>query len=298
MTMFLQQVLNGLVLGLEYGLFASGLALVFGSFRAMNFAYTSSFLLAAYILWGTSEVLHWPIFPIGIVLAILGGALISMITERLAFWPFRRKGEGDYHLSETIATVAVSMVVINIVILIFESDALSFKKTILPSIPIKLWGLSINPVQLIIFVVAALLMGILAWFLQKTKAGKAIRATAFRSSTARLLGINPEQIRIYTFIAAGALGGASGVLMTIFFGTVGLYLGDALMIKAFAMVIIGGVGSIRGSVLAGILLGLAETLSVAYLNSAFRDVSAYTLLFLILVIRPSGLFGKSEVTRA
>jgi branched-chain amino acid transport system permease protein len=141
-------------------------------------------------------------------------------------------------------------------------------------------------------------MLLLGWFIMYTKAGKAIRATAFKETTARLLGINPERIRVYTFLASGALGGAAGVLMSLFFGCIHTSIADSMLLKVFAIVIIGGVGSLPGAIVAGMVVGVIEALSVAYVSSSLRDVSAYTLVFLILTVRPAGLLGKSEATRA
>ncbi|TAK36398.1 MAG: branched-chain amino acid ABC transporter permease [Chloroflexota bacterium] len=294
--MFFQQVVNGFVLGSEYALFAVGLALVFGAMRAFNVAYSVTFLIASYVAYVLVSVVKLPMLPVGFLLSILAGALISLLTERIAFWPFRLRGTSD-HISEGIASIAFAIVVVNLVQVIFGGDPLAISSPI-PSVPLSLGSLVINSIQLLNFGVAVVLMLILGWFLKFTKAGKAIRATAFKATTVRLLGINPERIRMYTFLASGALGGAAGLLMTIFFGSVHAGIAESMMMKVFAIVVIGGVGSLQGSIVAGLLLGVIEALSVTYLSSTFRDVSAYALFFLILLLRPSGLLGKREVNRA
>lgn len=295
MITFIQQLLNGIVLGSEYALYAAGLALVFGCMRAFNFGYSASFLVASYALWVTTQQISLP-WSVGIIIALILGALASLLTERVAFWPFRRKGLDNY-LTESIASVALNMVLVNLVVIIWDADPRGFEKSLFSS-PLNLGSLTISPILLIILCVSIVIMALLAWFMQKTKAGKAIRATAFNSSTARLLGVNPEKIRVYTFLAAGALCAAAGILMSMFFGAVSPFIGESLLLKSFAVVVIGGVGSIRGAAVTGILLGIAESFTVAYVSSGARDITVYVLLFLILVIRPHGLFGKSEVTRA
>lgn len=288
--------MNGIVLGAQYGLFAVGLALIFGTMNAMNLAYGVTFLASSYIGYITTMVLKLPMFPIGFILAVLGGAMICMLTERLAFWPFRRDRGGD-RFSEAVASVAFATFIINGTTMLFSSDALSLKSP-LAAQPLTIAGLSVNPIQLINVGVAALMLGFLAWFIKYTKAGKALRATAFKERTARLLGINPDQIRLLTFAAAGALGGAASILMSLFFGSVHPILANNLLVKGFAIVVIGGIGSVWGGAVAGVLLGLIESLSVAYFSSALRDVAAYALFFTVLLLRPRGLFGTREVNRA
>lgn len=292
----LQHVINGIVLGAQYGLFAVGLALIFGTMNAMNLAYGVTFLASSYVGYVATMILKLPMFPVGFILALLGGALISVVTERVAFWPFRRDRGGD-RFSEAVASIAFATFVTNGATMLFGSDALSLRSPLTAS-PLRFAGMSINPIQLINVGVAVLLLGFLAWFLKYTMAGKALRATAFKERTARLLGINPERIRMFTFASAGALGGAAGILMSMFFGSVHPVVANNLLIKGFAVVVIGGVGSIWGGAIAGVLLGLIESLSVAYFSSALRDVSAYALFFFVLLLRPRGLLGAREVNRA
>ncbi|WP_209123284.1 branched-chain amino acid ABC transporter permease [Alkalihalobacillus sp. BA299] len=296
MILLLQNIINGIVIGLGYALFASGFSVIFGSLRALNFAYGMIFIGGAYISWIAVEVYGIPVFPFGILLAMIAGGLLNILCERVCFYPFRKRKGADL-FAIAIATIAFGEILKSLFQLIFSGNARTYPPFEGLSQMINISGLSISYIQLVNSLITIIFIGLLLYILKNTRFGKAIRAISFKEEAARLLAINTNKTIINTFFLGGALAGAAGCLITVFFGMVGPGLADFMFLKALLIVVIGGLGNIFGAIVAGVLMGMSESLSVAYIASSSRDLVGLIVFFLILLVKPNGLFGKEEVLR-
>jgi len=283
--MLLQQLTNGLMLGSGYSLVAIGFNLVFGVLGLLNFAHGGVFMIGAYV-----GVVLIVIFKFNIYLAILGSmvvcSVLGLVVELLAFRPIKK----EHHLAPLIATIGLTIIIQEAAIKVFGPETIGFPKTV----EIQNFNLGpvwISSVQILIFSTSILLMMGLHFFIKLTKVGKAIRATAEDSQTASLLGVSINQITVLTFIISSALAGAGGVLIGLNYNSVHPFIGMNMVLKGFVIILLGGLGNVTGAMFCGLILGMIEVLSVAYLSSSYRDAFAFLTMLLILVIRPSGLFG-------
>lgn len=286
--MLAQQLVNGLFIGSVYALFALGYTLIFGVLDILNLAHASIFMLGAF----TTLVLVLkgvPLLP-----AILGGALaggvLGVLLDRAAFWPLRRRQAGP--LAPLISSIAVGMIYVGAANGIFGPDVRHFPFDVVRTPTYTIGAVTFTFAQLTIFVTSLALMAGLQLFLRRTRLGAAIRAAAENPRAAQLVGINLEAVYAQTFFIASALGAVAGILFALTFNAVSSVMGGAVELKGLAVIVLGGMGSIPGSLIGGLLIGLSEDLSVAYLSSGYRDAIVFAILFLMLVIRPTGLLGK------
>jgi branched-chain amino acid transport system permease protein len=284
--MFLQQVVNGIMLGSAYSLVAIGYTLIFGVLGLLHFAHGEVYMLGAY--FGLQVVLGLTLgAPGAIVGAMIGTAVMGFLIERVAFRPIKK----EYFLAPLIATIGITIILQEVATKIFGSEPVGFPKTI--AIQTYQWGpVTTSNLQLIILAISLLLMAALHFFVSRTKLGRAMRATAENSTTARLLGVNVNRIILLTFIVASSLAGAAGVLVGMAYNLISPYMGAQMAGKGFAIMLLGGLGNLRGAMVGGLILGVAEVLSVGYLASSYRDAFAFGIMILILIFRPSGLFGS------
>ena len=298
MEYFLQNTINGVVIGLTYALFAAGFAIIFGSLKALNFAYGLVFIGASYASWFAASHFNLPIFPVGIVFAMIVGGLLNVLCERLSYFPLRKRGGTEFYFQIAIATIAVGNILKNVYNLVFTADPVVYPQYEELYRIIKFGGVQVSYIQLLNSIITIFMIAGLFFILKYTRYGMAIRAISFKPETAKLLAINIEHTILKTFFLGGALAGAAGCLMTVFFGMVGPYLADHMFLKALLIIVIGGMGSLPGAIIAGLMMGLAESYSVAYISSSFKDVTILVIFFVILIVKPDGLFGKRVVTRA
>lgn len=288
--MFLQQLANGLVLGSVYALFALGFTLIFGVLEIVSLAHGAIFMVGAF----TGLVLVNK-FQVGIVPALVSGMLASgllgCVIDLIALRPLRKKG--SHHLAPMIATIGCATMVTSIFQGIFGAEAYRFPFEFIPAGTFDLAGVQFSLLQTIIVGTSFSLMLFLVFFLRKTRWGKAMRAVAENPKTAALLGIPVEWVFAVTAFIASALGGAAGVLTGVNFNAIHTFMGGPILHRGIAVIILGGLGDVRGAMLGGLILGLSEVFSVAYISSDFRDAVSFGLLFLILLVRPSGIFGKA-----
>lgn len=287
--MFEQQIINGLTLGSIYAIVALGYTLVFGVLEILNMAHGEVFMFGAFI--GLLMVVQFgaPI-PIAILAAVLVTAVMGYLLERFALRPLRGK-KGVSHLAPLISTIGVSIFLENLAHHLFGAETQPFPVSF-AKISYEIGGVKIYLVQLTIFLIAVALMIGLSLWLQKTKAGKALRATAESIETANLLGVNTQRMITMTVIIASAMGGIAGVLVGMAFNAVSPQMGLAIGLKGLAIIILGGMGNIKGAMVGGLILGLTEVMSVAYGDSGYRDAIAFLMIIIILLVRPQGLFGS------
>lgn len=285
LTTLILTLMWGAAIGCIYVLLATGLNLIFGVMKLVNFAHGELLMVGAYVSYSISTSLGVNaylavFFSMGIV------ALIGIAVERLAF----RKVLGSDKLNEIFVSLGLILIFDNIAVLVWGEKS---KRIISPfeNMSLQLGEVSISYDWLIAVVfVVAILVGLL-FLIKKTKIGMAMRATSQKSQASMLMGINIEYIYIFTFALGAALAGAAGSLYGIIF-PFNAYIGALPTIKAFAIIILGGLGSIPGAIIGGLLYGIAEQSAVIFLGGIWRDAVAFSLLIIVLILRPKGLFGE------
>jgi branched-chain amino acid transport system permease protein len=280
--MIAQQVLNGLVLGGVYALFALGFTLIFGIHRIMNMAHGAVFMSGAFIgLYMVRIGLPiWAALPI----AMVGAGLISIFVEVIAFKPLRKLALTDAELASVISSIGAGLMILSVGQYVSKTETMRFPFGTVPVDAIVVFGLRVTMLQLLMLGVAMLMVALLAYYLYRTPQGRQIRAVAGNYRAAQLLGVNPNAIFYQTFFLSGALAGAAGVMVGLAFNSVQFLMGEPFLLKAFVAIILGGLGSVPG---------LLQSLSAAYLPALLVDAVIFSLLFVILMVRPDGLFAQS-----
>lgn len=286
--MFFQQLVNGLTLGSVYAVIAIGYTLVFGVLNIVNMAHGGIIMMGAYIGLLLVTVAGWGLFP-ALIGAMVGGAILGYLLEVLALRPLR--GKKVTHLAPLISTIGVSIFLESAALLVFGPQTRAFPTDYNQLMDFGLF--KISEIQIISMGTTIVLMVLLTLLLNKTKIGKAVRATAENIETASLLGIHTRRIITFTVMLASALGAAAGVLIALSFNAIEPTMGTSMGFKGLAVLIMGGLGNVGGAMAGGFILGVAEVFSVAYGASSFRDAVAFGLIILILFIRPQGLFAKA-----
>lgn len=289
--MIAQQLLNGLVLGGVYALFALGFTLIFGIHRIMNMAHGAVFMTGAFIgLYTVRAGLSlWVALPV----AMVGAGLVSILIEMIAFKPLRKLALADAELASIISSIGAGLIVLSIGQYVSKTETMRFPFGTVSVQAMEVLGLRVTMLQLLMLAVAVLGVGLLAFYLYRTAQGRQIRAVAGNYRAAQLLGVNPDAIFYQTFFLSGALAGAAGVMVGLAFNAVQFLMGEPFLLKAFVAIIIGGLGSVPGALIGGLVLGLLQSLSAAYLPSLLVDAVIFMLLFVILMIRPDGLFAQA-----
>ncbi len=286
--MLAQQLLNGLVVGGVYALFALGFTLVFGIHHLMNLAHGAVFMTGAFVALYT--VLAGLPLWLGFVFAILACGLLSILIEVTAFRRLRKSGEAEF--GAIISTLGAELIIVTFAQIVSGSDVLRFPFETFPVEIFEFAGLRVTLLQLFMLVCSLLLMLILTYYLYRTPLGTRIRSVSGNERASVLSGVNPNTIYYQTFFLSGALAGAAGVLIGLSFNSIQFAMGEPFLLRGFVVVVLGGMGSIPGAMVAGLLLGMLQTLTAAYLPAGLTDAIIFSLLFVILLVRPYGLFGK------
>lgn len=290
-----QQVINGLFLGSIYALFALGYTLVFGVLDILNLAHAAVFMLATFV--AVALVGHGVHILLALPAAVLFAGLLGLVLERVAFRPLRART--DSNISGLISSLAAATIIEAVALEIWGPNITRFPFGTLPDGPanqIRLLGGTVSRLQLTIIAVAGLLVLALTWLVQRTRLGREVRAVAESPRAARVLGVDVDRAIAASFFISSALGGAAGVLYGLAFNSISPDMGRGVELKGLAVIILGGMGSMPGAVLAGFALGLIEVFVVANLGGSWRDAISFAGLFLFLVLRPRGLLGAA-VTR-
>jgi branched-chain amino acid transport system permease protein len=293
--MLAQQLINAISLGGVYALFALGFTLLFGVLGVVNLAHGAIFMLGAYSALQAVMLLQLPL-PAAILIAMLITAAAGWLLDKLIFAPLRSRQAP--HLAPMIATIGLAITLNSAIEGFFGAENLRFPVETLPTQTINIAGAQITFLEVMIVFLAFLLMAVLFWGLKRTRIGCALRGLAESPKAAAMLGINVEGLFRLTSVIAALLGGAAGVLIALYANAVFPLMGQPMLHKGIAVVILGGMGDIRGALLGGFFLGFAEVFSVAYIGSTMRDAVAFSLLFAILLLRPQGLFGSAVQRRA
>lgn len=295
LELFLQQLLNGLTIGMVYALIALGYTMVYGVIQLINFAHGDVFMVGAYlalsVVWLFLSFLSgapfWVMLPAVFILSMAGAALLGAAVEKIAYKPLRSSPK----LTALITSIGVSFFLQNAVMLIYGSKEQNVPEVI-PVTRFSLGAFSFSLIQLIIFAVSVGLMIFLTWFVKSTKAGKAMRASSENTEAALLMGIPVNGIIRLTFVVGSALAAVGGALFGMYYGSINFHDGYLAGLKAFTAAVFGGIGSIPGAMLGGILLGVFEGLGAGYISSEWKDVFAFLLLGAVLIFKPSGIMGE------
>lgn len=292
--MFSEQIINGITLGSIYAVVALGYTLVFGVLGIINMAHGSIFMFGAFMGVVATSTFGLPL-PAAFLVAVVTAGILGFLLEVLALRPLRGK-KGVSHLAPLISTIGVSIFLENLATKIFGAGNKPFR-TSFSEVSFQIGSVNIYAVQIVIFVIAAILMIGLSLWLSKTKAGRALRASAEDLDAASLLGVNTKKMITMTVIIASIMGGIAGILVGMAFNSVTPQMGLSMGLKGLAIIILGGMGNVRGAVVGGLILGLAETAVVMTGASGFRDAIAFVAIIIILLVRPQGIFGKASEAR-
>ena len=311
METLLQQLVNGLVLGSIYALIALGYTMVYGVLGIINFAHGEVLMIGALVsltliqwVMGLTNVLPgWLVLVLVLLITMAICAVLSYTIDRVAYRPLRNAPR----LAPLISAIGMSILLQTIAMMVWSRDPLMYPQ-LLPSLPIQLFNsaVTITGKELIIIAIAFLVMCALLLLVERTRLGRAMRATAEQTQIAALMGVNPNRVISITFMLGGALAGLAGVMIATNYGNANFYMGFIPGLKAFTAAVLGGIGNIRGAMLGGLLLGLIESLGAGYigdltggaLGSNYQDIFAFIVLILVLVLRQSGLLGERVSDRA
>src|ERR1044071_5316888 len=293
--MLAQQIINGLSLGGVYALFALGFTLIFGVLNVINLAHGAMFMIGAYAALHAVLVFHFSLLPAIFAAMFVTGAA-GWVLDKFIFAPLGARRAP--HLAPMIATIGVAICLTSLVEGYFGSENLRFPPDVLPSSTLSLAGGQGNWLGVKIIFRALLLMPFMLWPIGDSATGRALRSTAESPKAAALLGANVEGLFLATSVIASILGGVAGVLIALYTNAVFPHMGPPMLHKGIAVVIIGGMGDVRGALIGGVFLGFAEVLTVAYIGSSMRDAVAFGLLFSVLLLRPAGLVGHAPQRRA
>ncbi|PZS34428.1 MAG: branched-chain amino acid ABC transporter permease [Pseudonocardiales bacterium] len=291
----MQQVVNGLALGSQYALFAVGFTLVLGVLDVLNLSHVAVFTAGAYVTYLMSS--HGVPIVLAIAIAVVACSGLGILVERIGFRPLR--GRSNEGISALVSGVAVALILEAIILAKFGPNALNFGRKTYPTAPVQLASdVLITPLQLVTIGSAIGLTVLLQWTLKFTTFGRQVRAVAENAEAAALLGVRVQSVYIWTFAIASASGAFAGALFAMQFNGLTPDLGDSVQLKGLAAIILGGMGSISGSLCAGIMLGFVEVLTVQFVGSQWKDLAAFLVLFVVLLVRPRGLLGLPTVRQA
>jgi len=287
MNLFLNQLINGLHVGSIYALIALGYTMVYGIVKLINFAHGDIIMVGAYTAVIVLMALGWSA-PVALLAAVVVCVIFGVLIERIAYKPLRNSPR----ISSLITAIGVSMLLQNAALLIFGAQPQPFP-TVLNIEPIKLNGIQISFVTLLTVGISAVLMILLQGFVIGSKAGKAMRAASEDYTTAQLMGINVNTTITLTFAIGCALAGIGSFLFCMAYPAVSPTMGSLPGLKAFIAAVLGGIGIIPGAMLGGFVMGVAESLTKAYISTTMSDAVVYGILILVLLVKPTGLLGKT-----
>ncbi|MES0337258.1 MAG: branched-chain amino acid ABC transporter permease [Candidatus Magnetobacterium sp. LHC-1] len=291
--MFLLQLTNGLTLGSIYALIAVGYTMVYGVLGLINFAHGEVYMLGAFIAYHLVTVCDVPFFA-AFGIAMIVCSAFGIFLEYFAYRPLRDKRR----LVALISAIGMSIFLQNLALIIWGAQQKGFPAEKLPaffsSMALTIGDININYLQVFIFALCVLLMLALNYIIMHTQTGMAMRAIAQDAKAAALMGINLNRVISFTFAAGSFLGAVAGVLVGVYYNAIWPTMGYMAGIKAFAAAVLGGIGSVPGAILGGMILGIAEAFGAGYISSAYRDGIAYAIMILVIIFKPAGLLGKTE----
>ena len=307
MEIFAQQLVNGLVLGSIYALVALGYTMVYGILGLINFAHGDITMIGALVSLTAVQLLAAAGVPAPVVLVLAGGAAMAVCValgvsiERVAYRPLRHAPR----LAPLITAIGISILLQYSAALIWGKQYIAMPEIVEPT-RIVIAGAQLTSLQATIFLLACAIMAGLLWFIKASRMGRAMRATEQNPAVAGLMGVNTNKVIAFTFVLGSAIGAIAGLMVVLYYGLGHYFMGFMLGLKAFTAAVLAGIGNVAGAVLGGLLLGVIESLASGYigdltggvLGSNYRDIFAFLVLVLVLVLKPSGLMGQHSGDRA
>jgi len=287
--MLVPQLINGLTQGSLYALIAIGFVIIFGTMNLVTFAHGEVYMVGAFVGAFAMTLWHLPWF-VALAMGMAAAWVLGFLIEKVAFRPLRTAG----HMPPLLITIGLSIILKDLAVVLFGAE-----NRPVPSIyeqTVRLAGVQVSVLQLVILGLAAFLFLVLHLLIQGTKIGRAMRATAQDHEAASAMGVNVNRVFSIAFSLASCLGGAAGVMIGIYYNAVYPTMGGTAGLKGFAACIFGGLTSIPGAILGGIIIGVVENLTVQFLASGYRDVVAFLVMVIVLVLRPQGLLGRKLKT--
>lgn len=290
MSTLLQQIVNGICLGSVYALIAIGYTMVYGIIKLINFAHCDIYMVGAFTGYFAATVLGFGFIPC-LLFSMISCGVLGMFIERIAYKPLRNSPK----VTLLITTMGMELLLQNLV----KTDFIAGPNTrnfpqVIPLISYKLGAITISNLQIIALAVTIILCIILQFIVNKTKTGRAMRATSYDRDAAALMGININKVISLTFALGSALAATAGVLVGMLYPRLEPAMGIMPGLKSFVAAVLGGIGVIPGAMFGGIAMGLIETLSKVYISSGLSDAIAFSILIIILIVKPTGLFGKKD----
>jgi branched-chain amino acid transport system permease protein len=282
---FIAQLINGLTQGSIYALIAIGFVIIFGTMNLVTFAHGEVYMIGAFAGYFALSILNLPWY-IGLLMGMGAAWIVGFFIEKIAFRPMRNTG----HMPPLLITIGLAIILKDLAVVFLGAE-----NRPVPSIysqTIQIGGFQISLLQILILALAGILIFFLRLLIQGTKIGRAMRATAQDHEAAYAMGVNINRVFSISFSLASALGGAAGVLVGIYYNAVYPVMGDTAGLKGFASCIFGGLTSIPGAILGGLIIGVVENLTVQFIASGYRDIVAFLVLVVVLVLRPQGILGK------
>jgi branched-chain amino acid transport system permease protein len=297
MRVFLEQLINGLTIGSFYGLIALGYSMVYGVLKLINFAHGDFFALGSYLgytllVFGsavlTTHLGPWTGMLAAMAAAALCLALVGVLVERAAYRPIYPAGR----LPAVVSALGASIIIQNLIMIVWGPRYQAYPSQLIPNARLVVGAFGFTALQLAILGISFALMAGLYLLIQKTTWGAAVRATALDRDTAALMGINFQRVIFFIFTLGPALGALTGVMVGMYYRQISFTMGWSYGLKAFTATILGGIGNIPGAMFGGLILGVVEMLASAYVSTAWKDVFVFLILILVLIFRPTGLFGE------
>lgn len=291
MGSILEQLINGLRSGSIYALIALGYTMVYGIAKMINFAHGDIIMVGAYSLYVTIVLLNVPVIA-AVLITIAFCAILGIVIEKVAYKPLRKAPA----LAVLITAIGMSFLLQSLALLIFKADPIAFK-SIINIKSVTIGSITISGITIVTLIVTFICMIALTLFINKTKAGSAMRAVSEDKAAAELMGVDVNKTISMTFAIGSALAAVAGILFICQYQSMKPTLGALPGIKAFVAAVLGGIGSVPGAMLGGILLGLIESVSKAYISSELSDAIVFGVLVLVLLVKPSGLLGKNRIEK-
>ncbi|MDD4189319.1 MAG: branched-chain amino acid ABC transporter permease [Eubacteriales bacterium] len=282
------QILNGIVLGFSYALVGAGLSLLWGTLKMINLAHGDLYMMGAYFAWLAIRVGKIPIIP-GIIIGVICAAALCLFIQISTVRPLVR--QGDFGMSPYILTMGLSILLQNTALLVYGERYQNIPYYLDKVYKFFNGSVTISGQRLLIIVVSLVVILFLMIIIKRTKLGRAIRATAQDREFASMLGVNTKSVYTVTYVISGSLAAIAGIMLAPIY-SVNPWMGTAVQTKGLACCVLGGLGSVEGAIVGGLIIGIAESLSVTFLSKEWKDVVAYLILIVMLWVKPSGIFGK------
>jgi branched-chain amino acid transport system permease protein len=302
MQLLLEQLINGLTIGSFYALIALGYSMVYGVLKLINFAHGDFFTMGSYLgytvlVFGATALTiqfgPWTGMIAAIGVAAISIALVGILVERVAYRPVYPAGR----LPAVVSALGASIFLQNTIMVIWGPRFQAYPAELIPAMRFQFGQINITLLQIIILALSFILMSVLYFIIQKTTFGAAVRATAHDRNTAALMGINFNKVILFIFTLGPALGATAGVMVGMYYRQISFTMGWNYGLKAFTATILGGIGNLPGAMFGGLILGVLEMLGAAYISAAWKDVFVFLILILVLIFRPTGLFGEKTAEK-